>query len=261
MVHGDPRPETSWRWRNAYGRAKRAAEALVRAEGRRCRKPAYTFRLGHVYGPFQNISAKIQQQIASDSVVLPDKETASNVVFTVTIVDAIRAVLAGREQPGEYDLTNVPQWTWREVYQYTGFSCGMQFKARTMPGGLRQTVAARVSSRLSGALRGITSMGFVRQAANSLLSVAPTSVGLRVQAYWYRLRAGTEIAALVEQALPAPEMYWVPMDIKTLRSLQPTERLLVDKPYDRIANGGGRRWPRDLGFATVEPFAAAVPEQ
>src|SRR5208282_6135268 len=89
MVHGDPSPGKLWRGRDAYGRAKYAAEGFVNAESKRSGKRSYILRLGHVCGPLQNITAKIHNEIGSGRVVLPEQDLPSNTLYTVTLVDAI----------------------------------------------------------------------------------------------------------------------------------------------------------------------------
>jgi len=123
-VYGDPRARRLVRWRTLYGRAKRATEHEVRKQARRLRKPAYMLRLGHVCGSLQEISNNIRREIREERVVLPQRDVASNTVYTVTIVDAILTILSGRVAPGCYDLMNVPQWTWREVYDFEARKSG-----------------------------------------------------------------------------------------------------------------------------------------
>jgi nucleoside-diphosphate-sugar epimerase len=71
MVHGDPRRGKRRRVRDAYGRAKFAAERLILAESKRSGKPSYILRLGHVCGPLQNITDRIQRRSRSGRSCFP----------------------------------------------------------------------------------------------------------------------------------------------------------------------------------------------
>ncbi len=245
MVHGDPREGMLLRWRDAYGRAKRAAENRVRRESRRTGKVAYTLRLGHVCGPLQNITHKIRKEISDGRAVVFERDRPSNTVYTVTILDAIRSILAGKEQPGEYDLTNYPQWTWRQVYAYEAGECNVACVPRSVPerkaGSVFAGAAEQARARAAGWLR----TAWVRRALDRWLAVSPAALNARAQATWYRLRARAEIGELTRQAVPAPELSWVDLSRRPLASLRPTEQLLAGDPYASLAEAR-KRWPRDL---------------
>jgi nucleoside-diphosphate-sugar epimerase len=255
MVHGDPREGRLLRWRDAYGRAKRAAENHVQRESSRTGKVGYTLRLGHVCGPLQNITDKIRKEISDGKALLFEHDRPSNTVYTVTIVDAIRSILAGKEQPGEYDLTNYPQWTWRQVYAYEAAECNVPYAPGIVvdrkPGGVFAGAAAQVRALAAGWLR----TAWVRRALDRWLAVSPASLNARAQATWYRLRARAEIGELTRQAMPAPELSWIDLSRRPLVSLQPTEQLLSGDPYASLAEVR-KRWPRDLEGHLAESAAA-----
>jgi nucleoside-diphosphate-sugar epimerase len=251
MVHGDPRPGRWIRYRNPYGRAKLAAEGRVRAESRRFNKPGYTLRLGHVCGPLQNISNKIRREIAAGQVVLPDVDTPSNTVYTVTIVDAIASILAGKERPGAYDLTNVPQWSWRQVYDFEGRCSGQPFQPSIVPRGSPSSFSSHTRQMIRATLSRLGRTESVRQTLEKCLALAPKAVNDRAQATWYRTRARAEIAALAATPTPSPELSWIRMDIRPLSCLRPTEVLIADGAYARMTDGAGCRWPKDLPIVPV----------
>jgi nucleoside-diphosphate-sugar epimerase len=104
---------------DAYGLEKWFAEKRFRRLARRSQHPCYVFRLGHVLGDLQNITRKICGEIADGPVALPQQgSTASNTVFTASIVEAIVRIARGQATPGTYDLITEPQWTWLDVYRY-----------------------------------------------------------------------------------------------------------------------------------------------
>ena len=249
MVHGDPRPGRWIRYRNPYGRAKLAAESRVRAESRRFHKPGYTLRLGHVCGPLQNISNKIRREIVAGQAVLPEADSPSNTVYTVTIVDAIASILAGKERPGAYDLTNVPQWSWRQVYDFEGRCAGVPCRPRTVPQSSPLSLSGRMRRLLRATAGRLGRTDAVRQTLEKCLALAPKSVNNRAQATWFRMRARAEIAALTATQSLAPELSWIPMDNTHLSSLRPTETLIAEGGYGKLAVSVGARWPKDLPVA------------
>jgi nucleoside-diphosphate-sugar epimerase len=254
MIYGDPRPGKFFRLRNAYGRAKYAAENQVQAAARRSGKPAYVLRLGHVCGPLQNITDKIRKEISRGDVVLPEADVASNTVYTVTILDCLRSIIAGQERPGRYDVTNTPQWTWREVYDYESKSTSQEFSPTI-------ATAAATGSSISGMLvrwvrRSIgrcLAWPEVRRNIEKLLTIAPTAINDRAQATWLAMRARSEIGALNAASKPAEELSWIRLDRRSLIKLQQTKLLLEDSPYGHIGNEVTRRWPQDLETAVAMP--------
>ncbi len=255
MVHGDPRPG-KLRRRDSYGSAKFAAEKRVHAESKRTGKAAYILRLGHVCGQLQNITQKIRNEIASGQVVLPPEDVPSNTVYTVTIVDAILSIVAGNEAPGTFDLTNVPQWTWRQVYEYESEQCKQrfvpQFVAPTKPQGSAEALLTWARGRMSRFAR----TGFVRRTLEKWLARAPAALNDRAQATWAKLRARAEINAISTDPAPAPELSWIRLDYRSLTSLQPTERLLASEMHENLTDDIRSRWPKDLKFAAEAPRGA-----
>ncbi len=128
MVYGDRRPGRLLRIRDSYGATKLRSERISRRIASSGDNPLYILRLGHVCGAVQNISGGIRRDLGLGRAVLPRPLQISNTVYTVTIVDAIQSIIAGREQPGTYDLLNNPQFTWHEVYQWEAKRCGIPFE-------------------------------------------------------------------------------------------------------------------------------------
>ena len=249
MVHGDPRPGRWIRYRNPYGRAKLAAEGRVRAESKRVGKPGYTLRLGHVCGPLQNISNDIRQAIAAGRAFLPEIDTPSNTVYTLAIVDAVAAILAGKERPGEYDLTNLPQWSWREVYEFESRLADLPFRPRLVPLPAPRSFPGRARHAVRTALSRLGRTDAVRQTLEKCLALAPAVINDRAQATWYRVRARAEISSLAMTSSLAPELSWIRLDEKHLSSVRPTAQLLSAEAYRPVTHCARPRWPKDLPAA------------
>lgn len=250
MVHGDPRPGPRLRLRNPYGRAKLAAERRVRAESVRTRKPGYTLRLGHVCGPLQNITEKIRREISAGPVPFPSEDVASNTVYTVTIIDALQSILARKERPGAYDLMNVPQWTWSQVYEFESRNVGNEFTREVVtapkPAGPTRGLAQWLRGRFSAAAR----IDLIRQSLEKILALAPQEMNDRAQASWFKVRARAEIGALLQIRVPAAELSWVRLDVNCLTALHETRALLEEGAYTHMLDLCRPQWSKDLPLAS-----------
>lgn len=258
MVHGDPRPGRWLRLRNPYGRAKLAAEERVRAESRRFGKPGYTLRLGHVCGPHQNITHKIRSEISAGVVTLPSVDVASNTVYTLTIIDSIQSVLAGKERPGVYELTNSPQWTWREIYEFESQGLGVPFHPRVVAASSAVGWWRRLSSAVRARIGGLARTEVIRQTLEKCLALAPKALNDRAQAIWFTTRARADIAALLDERTVSPELSWIALDRTHLTSLQPTRNLLAGGAYEKMTGASRPPWPKDLALADQMPNQALV---
>lgn len=249
-VYGDPRQGKSIRWRSLYGRAKLATEKRVRAQSRRHRKRAYILRLGHVCGPLQQISNNIRQEIREDRVVLGAIDLPSNTVYTATIVEAILAIIRGRVAPGCYDLMNVPQWTWRTVYEYEARACGCELHPRFVAGSAaRRPFPARMLRWLAAAGGNAVAGSFMRQLVAAGLARLPPDLSERAQAWWYCKRARSEIAALSISPTPTDHLTWVANGKHFIDSLPPTSQVLDQNPYEGFAQPPSGPWSEDLRAA------------
>jgi nucleoside-diphosphate-sugar epimerase len=252
MVHGDPRPGKILRARDSYGRVKLAAEAEIQSRGKRSGKPAYIVRLGHVCGPLQNITDKIHKEIVAGRVVLPQEDVYSNTVYTVTIVDALMSILAGNDQPGVFDLTNSPQWTWRQVYEYEAGLIGQTFSAKIVPVPEPRTVPRSIVDSFKRAARGWATSPFVRRNLERALALAPKETNDKAQATWFKLRAQAEIRAITTDPTPAPELSWIRLDKRPMAGLHETATLLDENQYKDLSGDIQNRWPEDLQPANVQ---------
>jgi nucleoside-diphosphate-sugar epimerase len=241
-VYGDPTPGRWIRWRNPYGRAKLGTERTALREAAAAGKDLYILRLGHVGGALQGISLDMRAALAAGEVLLPPRDVASNLVYTVTIVDAIRAIARGAVAPGTYDLMNVPQLSWRAVYEAERDIADLaQARIRSAP-------PAQVPRR-RGLLRPMARLAAreaVRNTLAKLLARAPRRLNARAHAWWMRARARTEIAALARHDEVPGHLSWVPNGARFIEGLTPTLELLARRPYRELLQNGRAPWPQDL---------------
>lgn len=241
-VHGGFDAEGRRR-RTTYGDLKLGNERLVSTLARQRGQPAYILRLGHVAGSYQGLTQVCRDEILSPPVVAPDPERLSNVTHTVTITDALLAIGRGRAgPPGLYDLVNVPQWTWRQVYEKEAADLGVTL---VMIDGIRDSRPA-FGRRLKRGL--FTAIGGVRtkDVLLRMLGRLPDSFGERLRAEYYVNRARSEIAVLNRPPKPLnPGTLWPGLETRSLAGLARTEDLFASNAFP-IDQRPAARWPSDL---------------
>ncbi len=224
-VHGEY-DLTGRRRRSYYGQMKLANERHVRRLAGRAKRRAYILRVGHVIGAYQGMTEVIRGEILDPPVYLPFPERLSNVTATVTIADALVAIAENRVAgAGTYDLVNLPNWTWREVYAYEAQRVG------------RPLAISRSSSRYEQS-RSLLSMLFsqvarsagptrIRELTLGALAWLPASVAASAKATYAMVRARREIAELVStRSVTNSALLWPAIKVKHLPGLQETRRLL-----------------------------------
>jgi len=109
-----------------YGLLKKTNEAQVRRLARKLGRETHILRLGHVIGTFQNLSNLIREEILAGTAHVPHPERDANVTSTVSIADYLLRVANGSAGPGgTFDLLNLPQWSWRKVYEFESEAVGV----------------------------------------------------------------------------------------------------------------------------------------
>lgn len=256
-VYGDPRPGRWIRWRNPYGRAKFATERWVRAESRRTKKRAHILRLGHVCGSLQEISNTIRTDVRRGAVFLPAHNGSSNTVYTAAIIGAIEQIVAGKSQPGTYDLMNTPRWNWRDVYEYEARVCNIRLEAHVVesaPDSRKSAIVGPVVW-MAGELAASQT---VRDLFAKIFAHMPSSMNARAMAWWYAKRAGLQIAALNHsQAIPE-HLSWVENGKCFFPAETPTIDLLSSQSHWQQAFGVSDPWPVDLPDASSRPLKHAL---
>lgn len=246
-IHGDAGPDGRRRV-SPYGKLKRQNEQFVAAHARAAGRKAYVLRLGHVAGTLQGITELCHEELRSPPIVLPDPDRPSNVVHVVTVVDALLAIADGRSgPPGTYDLVNVPQWTWREVYEHEAAHLGLAASFECIDSRTQGPLSKRAMRVLTGALR----TARVKDRLLTVLSALPGSVNERIRSEYYVDRVVREVAALE----PAREVrntgaYWPALETHTLSGLSSTRDLLSSAPPDLA--GDRPRWPADIVLRNAE---------
>src|SRR5262249_42284884 len=147
-----------------------------------------------------------------------------------TIADAIVKVVTGQMACGIYDLMNMPQWSWRELYRYEAETLQLPFMPTLAP------AAPSANSRRSliRALGRIAGHPMVHQHGSKLVAYLPEGWNRRAQAWWYRRRAGAEIGALLKDTLPAEHLSWVSNSRRPAPGLTATHELLQTRPYENF---------------------------
>ncbi len=261
-VYGDARRGQLVRWRSLYGRAKLATERCVRSEAGRSGKAAYILRLGHVGGTLQDISNNIRREINEERVVLPEVDSPSNVVYTAAIVDAILTIVRGGAPPGCYDLMNVPQWTWREVYEFEAAAVGSQLRAAVVRVPRRISGSRRLVAVAARTVSDFAVTPLVRQLVATSLARLPTDLSARAHAWWHCKRARTELAALGQSHTPAEHLTWVANGTHFLPGLQRTTDGLAQIRTPVLSRHHGLSWPEDLPRAAVgSPALSTIRER
>lgn len=254
-VYGDPRRGGVIRWKSPYGRAKLVTERRVLKWQRRLNKPAFVFRLGHVCGALQNISMQIRDSIERGVVHLPAQESLSNTVYTVVIAEAIAQAVAGSIVPSVYDLMNVPQWTWTEVYDYESRNIHAPLRAQRATGALPARSHDWAQKLLASAARGAISRPFVHRFGSRIMAHLPNLLNQKAEAWWNLRRARAEIAELTKWPAIPEHLTHVANGSHFIQSLTATSELLAAEPYRRILTPVGPSWPDD------QPGASAGPAQ
>jgi nucleoside-diphosphate-sugar epimerase len=251
-VYGDPAPTARIRWKDAYGQEKLWCERVNERLGRRFGKAAFALRLGHVCGDLQGITQMIRDLIVSGPIAMPEGGAKlSNTVYTATIVDALLKLREGRVHPGIYDLMSVPQWTWRQVYEFEAARSGLTLAIDPIPGATRRRsgllpIGALPKAAATATIRRMQRSPKVKEIAMWWLSRFPESVAAKAQAAHFRTRARTEIAALDHRASPHDALDWVPNGRRFVPGLTPTVELLATGAGDLPATDGEGRFPPDL---------------
>ncbi len=214
------------RRRSYYGQMKLANERQVRRLARRAKRRAYILRLGHVIGAYQGMTEVIRSEILDPPVQLPFPERLSNVTATVTIADALVAIAENRvADAGTYDLVNLPNWTWREVYAYEAQQIGWPLVS-SRPSSRCEQSRSLLSMLISHVARSAGPTR-IRELTLEALGWLPASVAASAKATYATVRARREIAELVSmRSVTNSALLWPAIKVKRLPGLQETRKLL-----------------------------------
>ena len=237
------------RQRTMYSKLKLRNEQQVLAIAKKSGRKAYVLRLGHVAGSYQNINKVWRAEIEAGPVRLANPDRHSNVTFTATIADALCAIGEGRAgPPGLYDLVNVPQWSWREIYRVRLTFWGFRFIEKidssevAAAGEAHRTGIANLSTH---ALATINSLG-LKELAAKMAAELPNMFNEFLIAEHRVSRARADISELARHpTMKNPAQLWPAIITKNLTGLRETRKLFVDGVF-AVERSGGWRWPADL---------------
>jgi nucleoside-diphosphate-sugar epimerase len=217
---------------DAYGLEKWFAEKTFRRLARRMQHPCYVFRLGHVLGDLQNITRKICGEIAEGPVALPQQgSTASNTVFTSSIVEAIVRIARGQGVPGTYDLITEPQWTWLDVYRYYAGQRSLALQVVAAGDARVATPGASPGRFVRATLGYFANTNFLRERLTFALAFLPKSWNERTYTRYLQSRALREIQSLKDSKrmeLCAPD--WRELKVHGFPDLGDPEELMSKHP-------------------------------
>ena len=168
--------------RSPYEKAKLKAEKLALDLATRMKRKLYILRLGHVAGELQNIMSVWRDELRTQPIRIPDPDRDSNVTYTAAIAEALVAIGEGRVgPPGQYDLVNTPQWTWRRIYTHEAAKLGMSVSFATQ-GPLAENASPGMMARLKRLARAIASQPRVRQMLERGLALMPVEFNEKAKA-------------------------------------------------------------------------------
>lgn len=250
-VYGDRHQNQRIAWRNSYAQDKWRTEKLVRAWTRRTHGAAYIFRLGHVCGELQGITQQIRQALRTGQPIpVADPERASNTVHVATIVDAILRVAAGRVPVGTYDLMNVPQWTWREVFAHEARALDVAPTFRVVGDAPRTGWVSWVKRIVAGLVGDIAASPPARRILGRLVPCIPAGLYRKMRAQYAVRSARSHIQGLHEQAGPMDAVLRAPVGECDCPGLSPTASLLTSPDLQLRPAAKVGVWPADLPPAT-----------
>jgi nucleoside-diphosphate-sugar epimerase len=229
----------------SYGKLKLRNEMLMTRLAKKLGRKAYVLRLGHVAGTYQNITQLWRKEFHVPPVIMPDPERHSNVTHTVTIADALLAISSGRAgPPGLYDLVNMPQWTWRDIYEKEAKDLGVELELETADVNLASRL--HIGTRIKEILFGTINQLGLRERLMRMSTNMPGAVNDVMKAEYYVNRARNEIAALQQTTVIRNSAgFWPALDIHALEGLKPTRELFDSNAFP-MEHRHITRWPADL---------------
>lgn len=202
-------PELPIRVPSTYGVEKLLIEEAARRLCTSAGQSLYVFRLGHVLGDLQRITAKIRDEVASPPVpIYLGGEFPSNSVFVTAVTDALATVALKPPDPGTYDLISQPQWSWADVYRH--YSAGPAHAGLFKSVPLPPPLAKRAWSSIVKQIVASASQQRVRERLSFGLRFLDDDKNDQLHAWYNARRAAAEIGQL-EPPSPSVVEYWRPV--------------------------------------------------
>lgn len=228
---------------NAYGRLKLRNERLFASLAAHYRRRSWILRLGHVAGPNQNISQVMRSELMSPPVVVIDPDRSSNVTHTLAIADVLLAISAGCPGlPGCYDLVNLPQWTWRQVYEMEAAQIGIP-----VPLDIRAAPKINPANSIGvGSIFRIVHRLGLRDRLMRLASGLPGSTNNLMRAEFLLNRTKAEISQLLQgKVIRNTAAAWPACETHPFPGQSNTEDLFASGKF-AAANRAVVQWPADI---------------
>jgi nucleoside-diphosphate-sugar epimerase len=125
-----------YRW---YGVTKQYAENVATRLGSQSGRKVFNLRLAQVHGEMQSCSMSILDQLYDGAVAhIPD--VPSQTVFVFSIAEAVLNIMDGKESPGTYTLTSVPEWSWEDILRWYAGIKGVEIQVQRHPVQLRGAI-------------------------------------------------------------------------------------------------------------------------
>jgi nucleoside-diphosphate-sugar epimerase len=162
-----PRPD------NDYGRDKVACEREVTRGFAEPGRRGFVLRLGHVYGPSLHWSRRILALARDRRFKLPfDGALSSNAVRIDRINDALAPLLESDIAAGVFNLTDEPNRSWRDVFDWHTQACGLPEVVSLGEGESRELLAHYVGLKRIGLSRALGEVTGAMVAAGGQLANA-----------------------------------------------------------------------------------------
>jgi len=211
-----------------YTLRKRQCESLFMRMTQRMGQMGYVFRLGHVFGVLQPRTQDLKDMLDHQGIVriAVDGGDDSNVVHTVALKDAVKAVLLRGVSTGKYSLVNKPQWTWKEVFDhYKGRGTTIVFT------GLKRPKRKPPLSKILAPLQQI--LYTQRERWDGLRAILPDSYERWLEKmYWVKGYKQMSSLGVAPNVISWREFGFAPMPGNMISQLNETRSLLSE--YDAI---------------------------
>jgi hypothetical protein len=163
-----------------------------------------------------------------------------------TIAETILKVAREGALSGTYDLMNVPQWTWQEVFAYEARVLGDELRFEIVGDPVRPDLSEGLKRSASKFVFACTQNQTLRRAASRIVPRLPLNLFHRLKAAYAIRSAAADIRALSASASPMEAVLRAPIGGKFLPGLTETAKLLSQREYQVSVDPPPREWPDDL---------------
>lgn len=148
--------------------------------------------------------------------------------------------------PGVYDLMNVPQWSWREVFAYEAGLLGLGVQLEHVPDAGSSGIVEIGRSVFAPSLMSAARTGFLYRVVSRILPTLPFIWYRRFKATYSVKSAGREIAELKRKRPTMLAVFRKPVGRRFPALLTPTVELLGNPGFRLSSDLARDPWPDDL---------------